>query len=266
MHLKRLALSVLLCSFLIAGSSSTLNMRKAAVRTIVIDPGHGGKDPGCIGYHKKSYEKDVALDIAVRLGKLIEKQMPGTKVVFTRSTDVFIPLWQRASIANKHQADLFVSIHCNASESSSLHGTETYVMGVHKTVQNLNVSKRENAAILHEEDYQVNEEYEGFDPSSDEGHIILSLYQNAYRMQSLELASNFQDNIETHKIRRNLGVKEAGFLVLWKTAMPSILVETGFLTNSDDQDYLLSENGKTKLAGSIFQAVYKYKNAIETDN
>lgn len=264
MNLKRIVLSILLSSLLVAGISHPLNMRKTGVRTIVIDPGHGGKDPGCIGYQHKSYEKDVALQIAVKLGKLIQQQMPGVQVVYTRNSDVFIPLWERASIANKNQADLFVSIHCNASESSALHGTETYVMGVHKTVQNLNVSKRENSAILLEEDYKDNEEYEGFDPSSDEGHIILSLYQNAYRMQSLELASNFQEDIESRKIRRNLGVKEAGFLVLWKTAMPSILVETGFLTNSDDQEYLLSESGKTKLANSIFQAISTYKKSIES--
>jgi len=238
-------------------------MQKTELRTIVIDAGHGGKDPGCIGIGNSTYEKDVALDIAMRLGNLIKTKMPDVKIIYTRKTDVFIPLWKRASIANQNKADLFVSVHCNANESHTLHGTETYVMGLSKTQQNLNVSKRENASILLEDDYQSNENYAGFDPNSDEAHIIFSLYQNAFRNQSLELAGDFQNVIEQKRIRRNLGVKEAGFLVLWKTAMPSILVETGFLTNSEDKKYLTSETGKTKLASSIFEAIKDYKSNLE---
>lgn len=263
--MKRLVVSIFLISAFVLVTSHPLNMQKTELKTIVIDAGHGGKDPGCIGAGKKSFEKDVALDIAKRLGKLIEQKMPGVNVIFTRKTDVFVPLWKRASIANKNRADLFISIHCNANESGTLHGTESYVMGIHKTQQNLNVSKRENASILLEEDYKDNERYNGFDPKSDEAHIIFSLYQNAYREQSLELAGKFQHVIETRKIRRNLGVKEAGFLVLWQTAMPSILVETGFLTNAKEQEFLISENGKSNLAESIFTALKSYKNELEAN-
>jgi len=260
---KKFVIAIALCSLFILGTTKPLNIQKTELKTIVIDAGHGGKDPGCIGLGKSSYEKDVALDIALRLGKRIKVEMPDIKVIYTRKSDVFIPLWQRAAIANKNKADLFVSVHCNANESHSLHGTETYVMGLSKTKANLSVSKRENASILLEKDYSQNENYNGFDPNSDEAHIIFSLYQNAYRNQSLELAGKFQTEIEENQIRRNLGVKEAGFLVLWKTAMPSILVETGFLTNEQDLKYLTSETGKKRLASSIFEAVKEYKNNLE---
>jgi len=255
--MKRLVTSIFLISAFVLVTSHPLNMQKSELKTVVIDAGHGGKDPGCIGAGKKSFEKDVALDIALRLGKLIRQKMPGVNVIYTRKSDVFVPLWKRASIANKNRADLFISIHCNANES--------YVMGIHKSEQNLNVSKRENASILLEEDYKSNENYNGFDPESDEAHIIFSLYQNAYREQSLELAGKFQNVIETKNIRRNLGVKEAGFLVLWRTAMPSILVETGFLTNAQEQEFLLSENGKSNLSESIFMALRSYKNELEAN-
>jgi len=263
--MKRLVTSIFLISAFVLVTSHPLNMQKTELKTVVIDAGHGGKDPGCIGAGKKSFEKDVALDIALRVGKLIKQKMPDVNVIYTRKSDVFVPLWKRASIANKNRADLFISIHCNANETGTLHGTESYVMGIHKSEQNLNVSKRENASILLEEDYKNNENYNGFDPESDEAHIIFSLYQNAYREQSLELAGKFQNVIETKKIRRNLGVKEAGFLVLWRTAMPSILVETGFLTNAQEQEFLLSEKGKSNLSESIFMALRSYKYELEAN-
>jgi N-acetylmuramoyl-L-alanine amidase len=233
--------------------------------TVVIDAGHGGKDPGCIGHGKDVFEKDIALSIALKIGQML-KDSVNTKVVYTRSTDKFVELWERAAIANKNSADVFISIHCNASNSVTAHGSETFVMGLHKNEGNLNVSKRENSAILLEEDYEKNEEYAGFDPNSPEAHILFSLYQNAFRNQSLQVASSVQQNIAKKELRKNLGVKEAGFLVLWKTAMPSILVETGFLTNPDDKMFLRSDHGQKQLAHSVMLAVKDYKVQIEKQN
>lgn len=239
---------------------------KSGVHTIVIDAGHGGKDPGCIGYGKDIYEKDVALGIALKLGQMLKDSVKNVKIVFTRKDDNFVELWERAAIANKNNADVFVSIHCNASTNSSAHGSETFVMGLHKNQGNLAVSKRENAAILLEENYAKNEEYAGFDPNSPEAHIIFSLYQNAFRNQSLQLAESLQADIGKKELRKNLGVKEAGFLVLWKTAMPSILFETGFLTNPDDKLFLRSEYGQKQLAHSLMLAVRSYKEQLDKEN
>ncbi len=261
--MKRIALSAFFMICMVVGISHPLNLAKLSLNTIVIDPGHGGKDPGCIAHGNDAFEKDVCLSISKRLGKMLKDSLPSVKIVYTRTTDVFIPLWQRAAIANKNNADLFISVHCNAHKSIGLKGTETYVMGIHNSAGNLAVSKRENSAITLEEDYKKNEAYEGFDPDSDEAHIILSLYQSAYRNQSLQLASNLQDNVEKKNIRKNLGVKEAGFLVLWKTAMPSVLVETGFLTNPEDKKYLLSSSGQEKIAGSILESIREYKSQLE---
>ncbi len=248
---------------MVGGNSHPLNLQKLSLNTIVIDAGHGGHDPGCISHGKDVYEKDICLKIAKKLGAKLKDSMPGIKVIYTRTTDRFVPLWQRAAIANTNNADLFISVHCNAHKESALHGTETYVMGLNMSQGNLEVSKRENNAIVLEEDYKENEEYNGFDPDSEEGHIILSLYQNAYRSQSLTLASTFQKTVEKKRIRKNLGVKEAGFVVLWKTAMPSILVETGFLTNPAEKAYLISPTGQNKIAQSIYESVVEYKSKLE---
>lgn len=249
------------CFVLMAGTvPCTLNDTKSFI--IVIDAGHGGKDPGCIGYGKDVMEKDIALDIALRIGKYLSDSLKDVKIIYTRKTDKFVPLFERAANANKNKAHLFISIHCNANDSHHPNGTETYIMGLHKTQGNLEVSKRENQAILLEEGYEENEAYQGFDPNSDEAHIIFSLYQNAYRNQSLKLASRFQQQVEKKKIRPNRGVKEAGFLVLWKTAMPSILVETGFLTNPEDKKFLTSDEGKDKIAVSVMEAIKEYRNDL----
>jgi len=184
--LKRIALSASLMVFMVVATSHPLNLQKLSLNTIVIDAGHGGHDPGCISYGKDVYEKDICLKIAKKLGAKITDSLPNIKVIYTRSTDKFVPLWQRAAIANQNNADLFISVHCNAHAQSTFHGTETYVMGLSKSQGNLEVSKRENNSIILEEDYKENAEYGGFDPDSDEGHIILSLYQNAYRTQSSE--------------------------------------------------------------------------------
>ena len=228
------------------------------IRTVVIDPGHGGHDGGCHG--ASAHEKHVTLAIAKKLGALIEKNIPGTNVVYTRTTDVFIGLDERAAIANKAAADLFISIHCNANKNTAAYGTETWTMGLHKSEGNLEVAKRENSAILHEKDYL--EKYDGFDPNSPEAYIVFSLNQSAFINQSLLLASKIEEEFREDK-RVSRGVKQAGFLVLWRTVMPSVLIETGFLTNKEEEKYLASEAGQNECARSVFDAVVTYKAKME---
>jgi N-acetylmuramoyl-L-alanine amidase len=224
----------------------------------VIDPGHGGHDSGCIG--SSSYEKHVALAVSLKLGALIEKYYPGIKVIFTRKTDVFVELHERAAIANRAHADLFICIHCNSGPPAAF-GAETYVMGLHKTTDNLSVAKRENSSILLEKDYKAN--YDGFDPGSPEANIIFSLFQNTFMNQSLEFASLVQKQFEDKAGRFNRGVKQAGFLVLYKTTMPSVLIELGFLTNKEDEKYLKGEHGQDQMAGAIMTAFKQYKSQLE---
>jgi N-acetylmuramoyl-L-alanine amidase len=258
----KVILMVFLTTISILGTSTPLNLLDSSIKVIAIDAGHGGKDPGCLGT-KGVNEKDVALKIALKLGKLIEDSLPGVKVVYTRSTDKFVPLWQRASIANKHMADLFISVHCNAHTTSALSGAETYVMGLHKSSGNLNVSKRENDALKLEGDYEKTGHYKDYDPGSPEAHIMLSLYQNAYLKHSIKLASKVQSKVRKQGKILDLGVKQAGFVVLWKTTMPSILIETGYLTNPANEAYLISEKGKNESASNIFEAVKEFKTEFE---
>ena len=246
----------------ILGSSQPLNLLKSSIKVVVIDAGHGGKDPGCHG-HSKINEKDVALDIALKLGKIIEENLPDVRVIYTRKDDRFIELWQRAAIANRNKADLFLSVHCNAHTSTSLNGAESYVMGIHKTNGNLAVSRRENESLQLEANYQESGHYSDFDPDSPEAQIILSLYQNSFLEHSIELASTLQDKVKAKGSLRDLGVNQAGFVVLWKTTMPSVLVETGFLTNAKDEAYLTSEKGKNESARNIFEAVRDFKVKLE---
>jgi N-acetylmuramoyl-L-alanine amidase len=229
------------------------------IKTIVIDAGHGGHDPGCNGGDSK--EKNVTLSIALKLGKLIKDSLDDVKVIYTRDDDTFVELYERSAIANRNNADIFISIHCNANKNKDAYGTETYAMGLHKTTGWLDVAKRENASILQESDYEKN--YDGFDPTSPEAHIMFSLYQNAYLDQSLVLASKVEDQFREHN-RVSRGVKQAGFLVLWKTTMPSILIETGFLSNASERKVLSTESGQKEVALSIFKAVKQYKQLRET--
>ena len=246
----------------ILGSSQPLNLLKSSIKVVVIDAGHGGKDPGCHG-HSKINEKDLALSIALKLGKIIEENLPDVQVIYTRKDDRFIELWQRAAIANRNKADLFISVHCNAHTSTSLNGAESYVMGIHKTNSNLAVSRRENESLQLEANYQESGHYSDFDPDSPEAQIILSLYQNSFLEHSIELASTLQDKVKAKGSLRDLGVNQAGFVVLWKTTMPSVLVETGFLTNAKDEAYLTSEKGKNESARNIFEAVRDFKVKLE---
>lgn len=229
------------------------------VRKVVIDAGHGGKDPGAVGKYSK--EKDIALSIALKTGNYIQKNLPDVEVIYTRKTDVFVELHNRARIANDNEADLFISIHCNANNSSKPYGTETYVMGLHKSQANLEVAKLENAAILKEEDYS--DMYDGFDPSRDEDYITLTLFQNAHLESSLILASTVQDQFRERAGLKDRGVWQAGFWVLYKTAMPGILVETGFLSNANDEKYLRSDDGQSYIASAIYRAFKEYKLMIE---
>ena len=233
------------------------------IRTVVLDAGHGGKDPGTHGL--KVRESRVVLKLVLELGRKIKKEMPGTRVIYTRSTDHFVELSERSAIANRNKADLFISIHCNASPSSSrVYGTETYTMGLHKTEGNLNVAKRENAVILKEANYQ--QTYKGFNPNSPLAHIMLANYQHAFMGSSINFAEKVERSFRRVAERRSNGVKQAGFLVLWRTTMPSVLIETGYLTNPAEEQYLMSEEGQEQIAGAIYKAFAQYKEEIETAN
>ncbi|MFO7790082.1 MAG: N-acetylmuramoyl-L-alanine amidase [Bacteroidales bacterium] len=232
------------------------------LRKVVIDPGHGGRDPGAVG--KFSYEKDIVLDIALKLGGYIEENFQDVEVIYTRKTDKYVKLYERAKIANEAKADLFISIHANASESSNPYGAETFAMGLHVSEANLEVAKKENSVILQEENYEEN--YGGFDPNSPESHIMFSMFQNAYLDQSLNLAALVQKQFRERVGRHDRGVKQAGFWVLYKVAMPSILIEAGFISNANEENFLNSDDGVTYLASAIFRAFKNYKKAFESDN
>lgn len=255
-----------------ASFSANSAPQNAKITVVCIDAGHGGKDPGCHGDSIK--EKDVALSVALKLGAYIEKYYPDVKVVYTRKTDVFVELNERAAIANRNDADLFICIHCNSAcvrkkQSNGKYkdlcnevaaGSETYVMGLHKSEGNLDVAKRENEAATLEDDYQ-NKYNMGV--SGDEAAIILSAYQNLYMEQSTLFAQFCQDEFRDRAGRDDKGVKQAGFLVLWKTAMPSVLIESGFLTNPAEERFLGGDKGQTHMAASIFRAFRKWKDNVE---
>lgn len=231
------------------------------IKTIVIDPGHGGHDPGCTGGH--AHEKEIVLDIALQLGKSISDYFPHINVIYTRTTDVFIPLYQRAKIANQNKADLFISIHCNSIvNASGVRGSETYVLGLHRAADNLEVAKRENASIYLEDNYQSN--YMGYDPNSAETHILMSMFQNAFLEQSISFAEKVEYQIRYGAHGKSRGVKQAGFLVLRETAMPSVLIESGYLSNATDDHYLNTNQGKHQMAQAIFRAFKDYKQEIES--
>ena len=228
------------------------------IKTVVIDPGHGGHDPGCLGGNSR--EKHLALAISLKLAREMQAAFPQIKVILTRDSDIFIPLHERAAIANRNKADLFISIHCNYMPgSSATHGSETYVMGLHTAQHNLKVAKRENAAILLEVDYERNYDY---DPNSPEGHILLSMFQNAYLEQSILFAERVEQNFAVSN-RKSRGVKQAGFVVLKETAMPSVLVETGFLSSISEEAFLMQEEGQQIIANAILTAFEEYKAVVE---
>ncbi len=230
------------------------------LKTVVIDPGHGGKDPGSVG--RKTSEKHVVLAIAKKLGAYIEKQIPDVRVVYTRTTDEFIPLHRRAEIANMNKADLFISIHANGNTNASASGTETLVLGLHRADENFEVAKKENGVILLEEDYST--KYEGFDPNSRDSYLIFTLMQNLYFDKSITFAALVQDQFRERAKRKDRGLNQQGLLVLAQTAMPGVLIETGFITNRDEEDYLMSDQGQDYIASAVFRAFRDYKNLMES--
>ncbi len=232
---------------------------ESKVSVVVIDAGHGGKDPGAVVGSAR--EKDIVLDIALKLGATIKKNYPETKVIYTRDKDVFVPLYKRAEIANKNDADLFISIHANYVAAQSVQGTETFVLGQHRSEDNLEVAKKENSVILLEDNYSTT--YEDFDPNSPESYIMFEMIQDEYLEQSVMLASVIQDQFREVSKRYDRSVKQAGFLVLRETTMPSVLIEAGFLSNQSERNYLLSESGRSSIASSVFKAFREYKRRIE---
>ena len=236
--------------------------KEGKIKTVVIDAGHGGKDPGAIG--KKSKEKDITLSVAKKTGNYIKQNCPDVNVIYTRSGDTFVSLLRRAQIANEKNADLFISIHCNANSSPQPCGVETFVMGEHRNAANLEVAKLENASILYEDN--ADENYGDFNPNSPEAYIMLNFFQSEYKNSSLTFAEHIQNQLVKRVGRKDRGVQQAGFLVLYKTAMPSVLVEIGFLSNPNEENFLSSENGQTYIASALFRAFRDYKNAYEKEN
>lgn len=229
------------------------------LQTVVIDPGHGGNDPGAVAAGIR--EKDLVLDVSLRLGRMISEAYPGVKVHYTRSKDVFIPLHARASAAVRHKADLFISVHANWVSQTSVGGTETFTLGLHRSQENLEVAKKENSVILLEEDYSTN--YEGFNPNETESYIMFENMQSEYQSQSISLAAHIQEEFTRHLRLHNRGVKQAGFLVLRQITMPGVLVEIGFISNPTERKFLVSEEGKRKVAESLFKAFKTYKKEID---
>jgi len=265
MNAKKIFIFSFISTLLVFSSFSPLDNKELKVNKIVIDAGHGGKDPGCEG--RKSKEAQVSLTVALQLKEIINEYLPDVEVILTRDNNTFVELHDRAGIANKNDADLFISIHCNSGVSAA-YGTETYTMGLHNSTGssgNLDeVTKRENSVILLEENH--NEHYEGFDPNSPESYILMSLYQNAFNEKSIRLAQLVEDQFKTRVGRRSRGVKQKGLLVLWKSYMPSVLVELGFLTNKEEENFLNDELGQVYMASAIFRAFRDYKSEIESGN
>ncbi len=225
--------------------------------TVVIDPGHGGKDPGAVG--SKSREKDIVLSVGKKLGDLIAKNHPDVKIVYTRNTDKFVALNQRAVIANNAHADLFISLHCNALDrkKKSPQGVETFVLGLHRSKDNLDVAKAENSVILYEEDYST--KYQGFNPREPESYIIFEFMSDQFLQQSVYFATMVQNQLVNKAKRVNRNVRQAGFLVLREVAMPSILVELGYISNATDQAYMMTQSGQQSMANSVYNAFNEYK-------
>lgn len=234
------------------------------VRTVVIDPGHGGAKPGARG--SRSFEKNITLDVAKKFGKLIKDNYPDVKVIYTRTNDADISLAERARIANRNKADLFISIHANSHPTSVPTGVETFVMGLSESKANLEVAKKENADILLEVDYKDNADYSVFDPNSPESYVLLTLFQNAYLEKSLNFAQAIQSQYMRNMKTINRGVKQAELFVLYKTTCPSVLTEIGFISNPTEEAYMLSEEGQAKIAVSLFNAFMTYKATEEGSN
>ena len=265
-HLKVNNVKLIFFLFVFILSSNFLfsQVNSNKIKTVVIDPGHGGKDSGTMGTKRfKIYEKHVALSVSLKLGKYISEAFPEIDVIYTRSSDVFLELNERTEIANNANADLFISIHCDGFTNPKPSGASVFVMGMSKLKANMDVAMRENAAIYLEDNYQ--QKYEGFDPKSPESYIVFSLMQNTYLNQSLKIAEEVENQFATRANRKSRGVKQAPFYVISRTNMPSILVECGFLTNPKEEEFLHSDLGQDYIASAIFRAFRTYKENIEIE-
>ncbi len=279
----RVKSAVYLLPFLLLFSSKSSFSQSYKVKTIVIDAGHGGNKPGARGSY--SYEKNVALKVALKLGRKFEEEMPEVKILYTRKTDVDVDFYKRAALANDNKADLFISIHCNSMpdkkvvvgyttkkgkktprygyvKNTTTRGTETFVAGSHR-LNEQDVAIRENEDIKLEKNYKQN--YDGYDPNDPQTFIILSLFKNLFRDKSLKLAKLMQENYTNDDNRVNRGVKEQGILILQRCGMPAVLTEIGFISNPNEEEYMNSENGSTEIVNSIFKAVKTYKRETETN-
>lgn len=257
MRLLRINKQILLAFLFILFSGMNSFAQSKQNFTIVIDPGHGGKDSGARGVVED--EKSIVLDVSLRFGKMIEQKYKDVKVVYTRKTDVFLELWERTQIANRNHANLFVSIHCNAANNRSAYGTETFVMGLSRSQETMEVSKRENSVILLEDNQ---EKYQKFDPNDPEAVIAFDIMFSAYKDQSLNFAKYVEDEFVSNG-RSSRGVKQANFHVLRTNASPAVLVELGFISNQDEGSYLATEQGKQKMTQSLFEAFEKFKKEFD---
>jgi N-acetylmuramoyl-L-alanine amidase len=250
-----LALGGLFCS---SFHTPVLPFNDGKIKTIVIDAGHGGKDPGAVGSTSK--EKDLTLAIATELKKTINTNSPEIKVVMTRADDTFIELHNRAKTVAQNEADFFISIHCNSNKNHEAFGSETYVLGSHKSDANMDVVMRENSVIMLEENYEA--VYEGFEPNSVPAYIFFQYITNVHLEQSVKMATKVQEQFTERVGRKDRGVKQAGYLVLWRASKPAILIETGFISNKDEEKFLNSENGKSYMASAIYRAIRDYNAEI----
>lgn len=261
---KKILLSlIILIPFVFGGFIPNETMMPSfRMKKIVLDAGHGGKDPGNLG--SRSREKNINLAVTMLVGKYIEENLPDVEVIYTRKDDSFPTLEKRPQIANVNKADLFVSIHSNSAPSKSAYGTETFVMGMKHFDENFDIVKRENSVMMLEEDYK--EKYEGFDPSSPESYIMFNLMSKAFVDNSISLADNIETQFKDRVGRKSRGVKQGPFYVLWTPSMPSVLVELGFLSNTNEENFLMSKQGQEYMASAIFRSIRDYKNEIEGTN
>jgi len=261
--LKYLALALFCCSVL-----NVYSQKKSGVHTIVIDPGHGGRQWGAtvpLQSHKpRLMEKDINLAVSLKFGALVEEWFPDVKVLYTRKDDSFVDFHERSDLANKNNADLFISIHANSEETLTASGSETYIMGLHTSEENLKVAMYENSFMTDEENYQ--EKYDGFDPTDDSSYVIMfSFLQGVYLEKSLRMAEFIQEEFQNGPIKRDRGVKQAGFYVLFKTATPSVLIELGYMSNPTEEKILTDPNCQQEMAECIFRAFKKYKQITDED-
>lgn len=256
---------LLLCFLVWMFSAVHVNAYAAGkVRVVVIDPGHGGVAPGAVGEYSK--EKDITLAVSLQFGKMIEDNFEDVKVVYTRKDDSSVEIWKRSQLANQHKADLFISIHCNSSENKAAkpRGFETFVMGLHKSGESIKVAQKENAEILLERDHA--DKYESYDPHSPDAYIIFTLFQSAFLDQSSIFAEKLQKHYRKNINSIDRGVKQDGFLVLYKSAMPAVLTEIGFINTPEEEKFMNSKEGQAKIVKSLFDAFKEYKFQVEGFN